>query len=74
MAAPWHASLRTDAQPTCDTDTGEVRVPVELWEIDRSQGHGDLVLSRAEAEALYATLTAIVARSLPSRFPAGAFG
>jgi hypothetical protein len=74
MAAPWHVSLRPDTPPTSDTDTGEVRVPVELWTIDRSEGHGSLVLSRAEAEQLRARLSDLIARSMPMSLPAEAFG
>ncbi|MEW2083485.1 hypothetical protein [Streptomyces sp. NPDC005283] len=57
MAANWHASPRPNAAPSGDTTTGEIRVPLELWSVDRSQGTADLVLSRVEAEHLYAHLS-----------------
>jgi hypothetical protein len=57
MAANWHASPRPNASPTGDTNTGEIRVPLELWSLDRSLGNADLVLSRVEAEHLYAHLS-----------------
>lgn len=57
MAAPWHASPRPNAAPAGDTNTGEIRVPLELWCVDRPQGPADLVLSRVEAERLHDHLT-----------------
>ncbi|GGT53334.1 hypothetical protein [Streptomyces purpureus] len=74
MARPWHASLRPDAPSTGDSETGEVRVPLELWTVDRSQGHCDLVLSRAEAKALQACLTLLTTRGVPPPLRAEAFG
>lgn len=57
MAAPRHASPRPNASPTGDTTTGEIRVPLELFTVDQPQGDVDLVLSRVEAEHLYAHLS-----------------
>ena len=51
-----HASLRRGSQPACDARTGEVRVPLTLYALDEAQGYPDLVLSRSEAEALFAHL------------------
>ncbi|MFC8873247.1 MULTISPECIES: hypothetical protein [Streptomyces] len=36
--------------------TGEIRVPVALYDLDEHRGDVPLVMSRAEAEALYAHL------------------
>lgn len=57
VANHWHASPRPNAAPTGDTDTGEIRVPLEIFSVDRSQGPVDLVLSRTEAEHLHAHLS-----------------
>ncbi|MFC5805570.1 hypothetical protein [Streptomyces formicae] len=57
MVTPSHASPRTGASPTGDIDTGEVRVPLELFALDSSLGHVDLVLSRPETERLHAALS-----------------
>ncbi|MFD9225363.1 hypothetical protein ACFWDI_36385 [Streptomyces sp. NPDC060064] len=61
-ATPWHASPRPNASPSGDTTTGEIRVPLELWSVDRSQGNADLVLSRVEAEHLHAHLSYLLRR------------
>ncbi|MGW0774557.1 hypothetical protein ACWD01_13100 [Streptomyces sp. NPDC002835] len=41
-------------------DTGEIRVPLEIFSLDRSQGDVDLVLSRLEAEHLHAHLSRLM--------------
>jgi hypothetical protein len=53
-----HASLRRGSTPACDSRTGEVRVPLTLYDLDEPQDYPDLVLARAEAEALFAQLRA----------------
>ncbi|MET9162085.1 hypothetical protein ABZX56_30555 [Streptomyces parvulus] len=65
--ARLHASLRRDEQPTRDITTGEIRVPVALYDLDEHQGDTELVMSRAEAEALYATLRAKLVPAQPAR-------
>ncbi|MCH0539877.1 hypothetical protein I3F58_09935 [Streptomyces sp. MUM 203J] len=57
MATPSHASAATGAPTRYDPDTGEVRVPIDLWKVDTLVGSTDLVLSRAEAERLHADLS-----------------
>ncbi|MFG2721033.1 hypothetical protein ACGFW5_22455 [Streptomyces sp. NPDC048416] len=56
-----HASTR-DAQPTCDDSTGEIRVPVSLWTVDRAEDEVDLVLSYGEAQRLSADLGTLLER------------
>lgn len=51
-----HASLRRGSTPACDGRTGEVRVPLTLYALDEPQDYPDLVMSRSEAEALFAHL------------------
>ncbi|MFE9624310.1 hypothetical protein [Streptomyces sp. NPDC006527] len=41
-----------------DSSTGEIRVPLALYSLDVHQGDLDLVMSRSEAEALFAHLRA----------------
>lgn len=53
-----HASLRRGYAPACDSTTGEVRVPLTLYALDVPEDFPDLVLSRAEATALFAHLRA----------------
>ncbi|MDH2392070.1 hypothetical protein QCN29_25465 [Streptomyces sp. HNM0663] len=60
MATTWHASPRPGAPPMGDADTGEIRVPLDLWCVDRPQGQADLVLSRVEAEHVYAHLSRLL--------------
>ncbi|TLQ46782.1 hypothetical protein [Streptomyces marianii] len=57
MLTPSHASPRLGAAPTGDDSTGEIRVPLQLFALDRPVGAVDLVLSRVEAEHLHAALT-----------------
>lgn len=64
-ATRWHASPRSTAPTTGDVDTGEIRVPLELFSVDRSQGEIELVLSRSEAEALSAKLSYHLNRTRP---------
>ncbi|MEV5911048.1 hypothetical protein AB0M00_19370 [Streptomyces chartreusis] len=53
-----HASLRRGEVPVCDGRTGEIRVPLTVYDLDEPQAYPDLVLSRAEGEALFAQLRA----------------
>jgi hypothetical protein len=57
----WHASPRRDAMATSDADTGEVRVPLFLYALDRHQGDVVLVLSRKEADQLFVTPARFIA-------------
>ncbi|MEU7366653.1 hypothetical protein AB0B92_13825 [Streptomyces hygroscopicus] len=52
----WHASPRRGASVTSDSGTGEVRVPLSLFRLDRHQGDLELVLARPQAEALQSSL------------------
>lgn len=63
----WHASPRKGAPASRNKDTGEIRIPLSLFHLDRPQGDVDLVLSRVEGEHLYATLS----RHLNGGCPAG---
>ncbi|OKJ42273.1 hypothetical protein [Streptomyces sp. CB01580] len=56
----WHASPQRAAMPHSDPSTGEVRVPVALYDLDELQAEVPLVLSRSEAEALRDTLTSLL--------------
>ncbi|AYG83152.1 hypothetical protein DWB77_05348 [Streptomyces hundungensis] len=56
-----HASPR-DAKPTCDDSTGEVRVPLGVWNVDRLDEDVDLVLSYGEAQRLHAALDVLLDR------------
>ncbi|MFF9284879.1 hypothetical protein [Streptomyces griseosporeus] len=58
MALPvrLHASARRDEPPTAHGLTGEVRVPIALYDLDEHRGDTDLVLSRAEAARLFGQL------------------
>lgn len=51
-----HASLRRDEPPTIQQATGEVRVPLTLYEVDENRGDIDLVLARAEGQRLFTQL------------------
>ncbi|GHA05688.1 hypothetical protein ACFOOM_14275 [Streptomyces echinoruber] len=53
-----HTSLRPGETPVCDRSTGEIRVPIALYDLDTHQGDTSLVMSRREAEALFASLRA----------------
>lgn len=57
MATPSHASPSAGTAPRHDPDTGEVRVPLDLWKVDTLIGATDLVLSRRETEQLHAALS-----------------
>ncbi|MGW6287348.1 hypothetical protein [Streptomyces sp. NPDC055107] len=63
-AMTWHASPRRAALPTGDPTTGEVRVPVALYDLDRLQAEVPLVLSRSEAEFLRDSLDMLLAGTL----------
>ncbi|MEU2674597.1 hypothetical protein ABZ622_38310 [Streptomyces sp. NPDC007164] len=58
----WHASPQRAASPSSDPATGEVRVPVSLYNIDELQAEVPLVRSRVEAEALRSKLADLLAR------------
>ncbi|MFD3521644.1 hypothetical protein [Streptomyces sp. NPDC058653] len=60
-ATASHASPQRAVLPTGDHITGEVRVPLALYSVDRVQGHVPLVLSRREAEDLLARLAELLA-------------
>ncbi|POG47086.1 hypothetical protein BV881_12145 [Streptomyces sp. ZL-24] len=60
----WHASPQRAALPTGDPTTGEVRIPVALYDLDRLQAEVPLVLSRTEAEALRDRLDVLLAGAL----------
>ncbi|MDT0382396.1 hypothetical protein RM572_26915 [Streptomyces sp. DSM 42041] len=51
-----HASPRHGAPPTSDLGTGEIRVPLALYDLDEHQADVSLVLSRTEAGLLHASL------------------
>ncbi|AZM91424.1 hypothetical protein [Streptomyces sp. W1SF4] len=57
MIRGWHASPTRGAQPSTDHETGEVRIPVSLFDVDVHQGDSELVLSRREARMLLEHLT-----------------
>ncbi|MFE0270797.1 hypothetical protein ACFWZY_01455 [Streptomyces sp. NPDC058992] len=63
MQTPSHASLCPGTPVTCDRDTGEVRVPLQLFALDRPVGTIELVLPRLEAEQLHAGMTFQMARA-----------
>lgn len=65
--ARLHASLRRDEPPTRDAMTGEIRVPVALYDLDEHRGDAQLVMSRSEAEALFAHLRAALVPAQPAR-------
>lgn len=67
----WHASPQRAATPLGDPVTGEVRVPVALYNLDELQAEIPLVLSRTEAEALRDRLTTVLAGGL-ALVPSGA--
>lgn len=56
LPARLHASTRRDEPLTCDTVTGEVRVPIALYDVDERCGTVALVLSRTEAQQLLTQL------------------
>lgn len=56
-----HASPQRAALPTGDHLTGEVRVPLAVYALDQVQAHVPLVLSRREAEDLFARLADLLA-------------
>ncbi|MBK3561072.1 hypothetical protein JHN55_32010 [Streptomyces sp. MBT56] len=60
----WHASPQRNALPTGDPTTGEVRVPVALYDLDALQAEIPLVLARSEAEALRDHLDMLLAGTL----------
>ncbi|MER6917020.1 hypothetical protein ABT354_35695 [Streptomyces sp. NPDC000594] len=57
-----HASLRRGADLSGDPVTGELRIPVSLWRVDRQDTHVDLVLSGPEADWLHGCLTLFLDR------------
>ncbi|MDV6290347.1 hypothetical protein R2F25_30530 [Streptomyces sp. UP1A-1] len=62
-----HASLRRDESPARDAATGEIRVPIALYDLDEHRGDVPLVMSRAEAEALFAHLRVALVPAQPAR-------
>ncbi|MFC9990945.1 hypothetical protein ACFXKV_17360 [Streptomyces globisporus] len=60
----WHASPQRAALPLGDPTTGEVRVPVALYDLDELQAEVPLVLSRTEAEELRDHLDNLLAGTL----------
>lgn len=54
LCVPLHASLRRDAVPRTDPETGEVRVRLALYRVDELQGDVELVMSRDEWATLMA--------------------
>ncbi|MER6839520.1 hypothetical protein [Streptomyces platensis] len=54
--ARLHASTRRGEPPSADGVTGEIRVPLALYAVDEHRGSVDLVLSRADAASLLASL------------------
>jgi hypothetical protein len=57
LTATWHASTRRDEPPALSPDTGEVRVPIAVYNLDIRQADIELVLSRTDAETLASQLT-----------------
>lgn len=56
--ARLHASTRRDEPLSTDAVTGEVRVPIALYEVDEHRGDADLVLSRPDVQRLLKQLVA----------------
>ncbi|MFE5771456.1 hypothetical protein ACFQ7O_24185 [Streptomyces sp. NPDC056485] len=52
MVRGWHASLTRNVGPSTDRDSGEVRIPLALFDVDVHQGDAELVLTRREARGL----------------------
>ncbi|MFH9403240.1 hypothetical protein ACH4JS_26345 [Streptomyces sp. NPDC017638] len=48
--------MRRDEPLKIQRETGEVRVPITLYDLDEARGDIDLVLSRAEAQRLFTGL------------------
>ncbi|MCD9141079.1 hypothetical protein [Streptomyces albireticuli] len=59
----WHASPSRQADATTDSATGEVRLPVALFQFESLQGTVDLVLTRLEAVKLYLLLARVLSGS-----------
>lgn len=51
-----HASLRRDEPLATAPLTGEIRVPLALYEVDELLGATDLVLARSEAQDVFTRL------------------
>lgn len=65
-----HASLSRGETPQWDARTGEIRIQLALYDLDELQARPDLVLSRGEAESLFAHLRAVLAPvPEPTRHP-----
>ncbi|TKA11757.1 hypothetical protein [Actinacidiphila oryziradicis] len=56
----WHASPRRAVPASRQDDTGEIRIPLALFDLDQLKGHLELVLSRVEAEQMYAGLSRLL--------------
>ncbi|MEU6421122.1 hypothetical protein [Streptomyces spiralis] len=51
-----HASIRRNEPLAAVPATGEVRIPLALYAVDELRGCADLVMSRAEAQAVFTEL------------------
>lgn len=56
LPARLHASIRRNEPLAAVPPTGEVRIPLALYEVDELRGCADLVMSRAEAQAVFTEL------------------
>ncbi|MFF9582510.1 hypothetical protein [Streptomyces achromogenes] len=60
-----HTSVRRDEPLKASRDTGEVRVPLTLYDLDEARGDVDLVLSRTEAQRLFTGLAEALGLVIP---------
>lgn len=65
--AEWRLSASPASTATTGAATGEIRVPLSLHRRDVAQGDVPLVLSRAEAEEMYAALARALYGSFAGR-------
>lgn len=56
----WHASPARDLPASREDSTGEVRIPLALFDLDQLKGNIELVLSRVEGEQLHAALSRLL--------------
>lgn len=61
----WHASLRRGEAATAEETTGEVRLPLRLFNLDEPQGDVGLVLSRPDVRELHAYLGHLLSGGCP---------
>lgn len=66
MVRRWHGSLARDAEPSVDSGTGEVRIPLALYDVDVHQGDAELVLTRREARLLLDGLATAMRAAQPA--------